>query len=76
VQASLAYPIGCLGDSADRKTLVLVGFCVLALADVVLICAATPGGVLAGFCLTGLHMALTHSNMKVRAPSYTCEKSR
>lgn len=36
----------------------------LAASDLILVSAKSPGSVLVGFMLTGVHMAMTHSNMK------------
>ena len=59
VYGASAYPMGILSDRLDRKHLLLVGFGVLVVADVVL---ASSHGLLVtglGVVLWGLHMGMT-----------------
>jgi MFS family permease len=59
VYALSAYPVGRLSDRIGRRGLLMVGFGVLILADLVL--AAAPGVpvVMIGVVLWGLHMGMT-----------------
>ncbi|MCF1708928.1 MFS transporter [Tabrizicola sp. J26] len=59
VYALTAYPVGILSDRIGREGLLMLGFAVLALSDLVL---ALDGGlpvIWAGIALWGLHMGLT-----------------
>ncbi len=59
VYALTAYPVGILSDRIGRDGLLMLGFAVLALSDLVL---ALDGGlpvIWAGIALWGLHMGLT-----------------
>ncbi len=59
VYALTAYPVGILSDRIGRNGLLMLGFAVLALSDLVL---ALGGGlpiIWAGIALWGLHMGLT-----------------
>ncbi|MGE0623488.1 MAG: MFS transporter [Pseudomonadales bacterium] len=59
VYAVAAYPVGVFSDRFGRRALLMTGFLVLILADLVL--AAAPGlwAVLIGVGLWGLHMGMT-----------------
>jgi MFS family permease len=57
--ASSSYPMGTLSDSIDRRLVVVVGFGVLILADLVLAAARGPWVALLGVGLWGLHMGMT-----------------
>lgn len=57
--AGAAYPAGAVADRVRPGTLLLVGLALLVVADVVLALAASPGAVLGGAALWGLHMAFT-----------------
>lgn len=59
VYAVSAYPIGVLSDRVGRRTLLLVGFAILIVADAVLAWAGNLWGVFAGVALWGLHMGTT-----------------
>ncbi len=59
VYAVSSYPIGHLSDRLGRRGLLLGGFAVLILADIVLAQAATIWAVMAGVALWGLHMGMT-----------------
>jgi len=59
--AGSSYPAGRLSDRVPRLPLLLGGFAVLAVADVVLAMAAGPFLVVCGVLLWGLHMGLTQS---------------
>ncbi|MBI1260793.1 MAG: MFS transporter [Rhizobiales bacterium] len=54
-----AYPAGLMADVMDRKSLMVAGFAVLILADLVLAVSSTPLILFAGVALWGLHMGLT-----------------
>lgn len=57
--ALTSYPAGVLSDRMDRGTLLMVGFAVLAVADLVLGFATGLIGVTIGVVLWGVHMGLT-----------------
>jgi len=59
VYALAAYPAGALSDRIDRVTVLIVGFAVLILADVLLALAPGLAVVMFGVMLWGLHMGLT-----------------
>jgi MFS family permease len=59
VYAISAYPAGVLSDSADKRVILMVGFGVLILADIVLALSTNLWAVMAGVALWGLHMGLT-----------------
>ncbi len=59
VYAVSAYPIGVLSDRVGRRTLLMVGFAILIVADAVLAWAGNLWGVFAGVALWGLHMGTT-----------------
>ncbi len=54
-----AYPAGVLSDRADRVTLLVIGFGLLVLADLVLAFATGLAGLGLGVILWGLHMGFT-----------------
>jgi MFS family permease len=59
VYASSAYPIGTLSDYRNRYTLLVFGFGVLAVSDLVLAFAPNTWVVMIGIGLWGLHMGMT-----------------
>ena len=59
VFALVAYPMGALSDRIGRRRLVLAGFAVLAVADLVLAFATGLVAVFVGATLWGLHLAMT-----------------
>lgn len=59
VYAGAAYPAGVLSDRMDRQTILIAGFVVLIIADVVLALSGGIIGVAFGVILWGLHMGLT-----------------
>ncbi len=59
VYAASAYPSGAWSDRIGRRGLLIAGFLVLALADLMLALAGSLTGVLVGVSLWGLHMGLT-----------------
>lgn len=59
VYALTSYPAGALSDRIGRTALLVAGFAVLVVADVVLAATASLGGVTAGVILWGAHMGLT-----------------
>ena len=59
VYASSSYPIGRLSDRLGRRGLLLGGFAVLIVADLVLAQAGDIRQVLVGVAMWGLHMGLT-----------------
>jgi len=59
VYAGSSYPVGRLSDRLGRRGLLLAGFAVLIVADLVLAAAGTLWQVMAGVALWGLHMGMT-----------------
>lgn len=59
--AASAYPAGIFADRRNPRHLLVAGFMVLILADVVLAFASGVPGVLFGVALWGIHMGLTQS---------------
>lgn len=51
-----AYPIGALSDRMDRTTMLVVGLCILVVADLVLARAVDVAALVTGVLLWGLHM--------------------
>ena len=70
VQSFLTYPLGVLADNSDqnsgsgRKFMLLGGFALMVLADIILILAVAPWHVFGGYLVVGIHMAMTQGNMK------------
>ena len=54
-----AYPVGALSDRMDRTMMLIVGLCILIVADLVLAQAAGPAALVVGGLLWGLHMGFT-----------------
>jgi MFS family permease len=59
VYSASAYPVGILSDRLDRRRMLIAGFGMLILADLVLALAAQLWVVMLGVCLWGLHMGMT-----------------
>jgi MFS family permease len=59
VYAASAYPAGIASDHLSRRTMLVLGLAMLALAELVLAFAALPWQVFAGAALWGLHMGFT-----------------
>jgi len=59
VYALAAWPVGVLADRVGKTGLLLLGFAVLVVADLVLALGQGIGVVLVGVALWGLHMGLT-----------------
>lgn len=59
VYALAAFPAGLLSDRYGRRGLLVAGFAVVILANLLLACAGTPAVALAGAALWGLHLGLT-----------------
>jgi MFS family permease len=59
VYASAAYPMGALSDRLDRKLILVAGFAVLVLADIILAFAPEISIVMLGVGCWGLHMGMT-----------------
>jgi MFS family permease len=55
----VAYPAGRLSDAVGRRGLLVAGYFVLTLGDIVLALAGHIGAVLAGAALWGVHMGMT-----------------
>lgn len=55
----VAYPAGRLSDAVGRRGLLVAGYFVLTLGDIVLALAGHIGTVLAGAALWGVHMGMT-----------------
>ena len=70
VQSILTYPLGVIADKGDlngasgRKFMLLGGFAVMVLADIVLVLAKVPWHVFVGYLIVGVHMSMTQGNMK------------
>jgi len=72
MQSLLTYPLGVVADRADRngfpgsgrKFMLLGGFGVMILADLLLVTAKAPWQVFIGYLAMGVHMSMTQSNMK------------
>ena len=58
--AAVSYPAGRLSDRIGRHSLLVSGFIVLIIADLVLATASNVWWVMLGVMLWGLHMGLTH----------------
>jgi len=54
-----AYPFGALSDRVDRVAVLIAGFALLIVADIVLALASDLAGVLIGVALWGLHLGMT-----------------
>ncbi len=59
VYAVSAYPVGVISDRLDRRSLLIIGFVILILADLILATAPDLWIVLVGVALWGLHMGMT-----------------
>ena len=59
VYAGSSYPVGALSDRLGRRGLLLGGFAVLIVADLVLAAGNDIAAVMAGVALWGLHMGMT-----------------
>ncbi len=59
VYALSAYPVGALADRLGKRGLLITGFGVLVIADMVLALPGGPGLSLLGASLWGLHMGMT-----------------
>lgn len=59
VYALSAYPVGAFSDRVDRRTVLIAGFAVLIMADLVLGSSRSIFMVMAGVALWGLHMGMT-----------------
>ena len=70
VQSMLTYPLGVIADKGDlngasgRKFMLLGGFAVMVLADIVLVLAKVPWHVFVGYLIVGVHMSMTQGNLK------------
>jgi MFS family permease len=59
VYAASSYPVGHMSDHMGRRDLLLSGFAILMVADIVLALANTVWQVMAGVAFWGLHMGMT-----------------
>jgi MFS family permease len=59
IYALAAYPAGALSDRMDRRAMLVAGFALLVLADIVLALSNSISTVAFGVVLWGLHMGLT-----------------
>jgi MFS family permease len=59
IYAIAAYPIGVLSDRIDRTTMLVIGFAILIVADLVLGFSSGVAGAAIGIALWGLHMGFT-----------------
>ena len=71
MQSLLTYPLGVIADSVDkngagtgRKFMLLGGFAMMIVADLVLVTAKSPWQVFLGYLAVGVHMSMTQANMK------------
>ena len=72
MQSLLTYPLGVLADRADengayengRKFILLGGFGMMIVADLVLVMAKSPWQVFLGYLAVGVHMSMTQANPK------------
>lgn len=72
MQSLLTYPLGVIADRAEnsgsngngRKFMLLGGFGMMVLADLVLVMAKAPWQVFIGYLAVGAHMSMTQANMK------------
>jgi len=72
MQSLLTYPLGVVADHAEnagangngRKFMLLGGFGMMILADLVLVLAKAPWQVFLGYLAVGAHMSMTQANMK------------
>jgi MFS family permease len=71
MQSLLTYPLGVIADSVDknggstgRKFMLLGGFAMMIVADLVLVMAKSPWQVFLGYLAVGVHMSMTQANMK------------
>ena len=65
MQSTLTYPLASLSDRFGRKHLLLFGFGLLIVANLVFMMSQSVRGIMAGYIVVGLHMSLTQSNLKV-----------
>ena len=59
VYALAAYPAGILSDKIERTSIMIIGFGLLVIADIVLALSSGVTGVMIGVVLWGLHMGFT-----------------
>ena len=59
VYALAAYPAGVLSDNGSRMRVLVIGLCLLVVADLVLALSSGVTGVMIGVALWGLHMGFT-----------------
>ena len=59
VYALAAYPAGVLSDNGNRMRVLVIGLCLLVVADLVLALSSGVTGVMIGVALWGLHMGFT-----------------
>jgi|TARA_B110000977_G_scaffold34035_2_gene45357 MFS family permease len=71
MQSLLTYPLGVITDNVDkdgggtgRKFMLLGGFAMMIVADLVLVTAKAPWQVFIGYLAVGVHMSMTQANMK------------
>ena len=68
MQSLLTYPLGVIADSVGggtgRKFMLLGGFAMMIVADLVLVTAKSPWQVFLGYLAVGVHMSMTQANMK------------
>ena len=73
MQSLLTYPLGVIADRVDdrkgvygngRKFMLLGGFGMMVVADLVLVMAKSPWQVFLGYLAVGVHMSMTQANMK------------
>lgn len=76
VYAASAYPAGTLSDRMDRRFILMIGFVVLIVADVLLALATGIWLVMAGVVLWGLHMGLTQGLLAAMVADTTPAKIR
>lgn len=74
--AAVSYPAGRLSDRIGRHSLLVSGFVVLIIADLVLATATNLWGVMVGVMFWGLHMGLTHGVLTALVADTSPERLR
>ncbi|MEZ5797374.1 MAG: MFS transporter [Paracoccaceae bacterium] len=76
VYAASAWPAGILSDRIGRRGLMLAGFGMLVLADLILALGQGPVAVALGIALWGLHMGLTQGTLSAEVARHAPEDMR
>ncbi|MEI8295150.1 MAG: MFS transporter [Alphaproteobacteria bacterium] len=59
VQAAVAYPVGKLADRTNRYDMLLKGMLFLVLGNILMMAASSPGNIIFGVVVVGVHMGAT-----------------